>query len=126
MAESTIDETVDTIAALTDADHEQLQRFLSKHCPSIEQAGMVPRVFANDHSNPAPFSILDMIYQGVFTNTLGIMIAKHKDSGQEMPVLVGIAGVNGEDATLFPLAVAINQEAAAAFLAPDGVGGYVR
>lgn len=127
MAESTEDEvTVDAIAALTDADQEVLSRFLSKYCPAIEKAGMKPLVFANDKTNPAPFTILDMIYQGVFTNTLGVMIGKHKESGAEVPVLVGIAGVEGEDMTLFPVAVCINQENASAFLAPDGDGGYVR
>ena len=130
MAESTATETtieaVDAITALTDTEQEQLSRFLSKHCPSIEEAGAKPYVFANDTSNPAPFAILDMIYKGVYTNTLGIMIAKHKESGVELPVLVGIAGVQGEDMTLFPVAVAINQENAEQFLAPDGAGGYVR
>lgn len=127
MAESTEEDiTVDTIAALTDADQEVLSRFLDKNCPAISKAGMKPYVFANDKSNPAPFTIIDMIYQGVLTNTLGVMIAKHKDSGAEVPVLVGIAGVEGENMTLFPVAVCINQDNANAFLAPDGDGGYVR
>jgi hypothetical protein len=101
-------------------DEAALQAFLEGAAPSIMKAEMTPHVFANDRSNKIPFGILDMVYQGVFTNTLGIMICKHKDSGQLIPVLVGLAGEG-----VYPVAMCIGAEHAAQFMPPDGEGGYL-
>lgn len=104
---------------------EASERFLTKKAPGIEEKEMIPYVFANDKNNPVPFGLLDLFYQGVFTNTVGIMIAKDSETGNEELVLVGLAkDANGEP-VVYPMAVCIGQAQTGRYLPPDGKGGYV-
>ena len=114
------DTTVETAADELSIATEELQKFLTGVAPSIAERGMDAPVFTNDKSNPAPFGVLDMIYKGVFTNTLGVMTARHRGTGKEMLLLCGIAGTE-----VYPVAICIGADQAKEFSAPDGEGGWI-
>ena len=101
-----------------------VELFTSGRAPKIEAQGMIPWVFANDKDNPAPFGLLDMFYDGAFTNTLGIMIAKNVSTGEEEAVLVGLVKEDGEIAA-YPIAKILDRDASTGYLPPDGTGGYI-
>lgn len=123
MAESPEDKAQEELAAnVIDA----VERFTTKNTPNMNEQGMIPYVFANDKRNPAPFGLLDMFYAGVSTNTVGIMVAKDKVTGNEVPILVGLSKTEGdEQPSVFPLAVIIGELDTGRYLPPDGKGGYV-
>lgn len=114
-------ESVESVAEVIGEDQvEELKKFLSGAAPNIAEKGMDAPVFTNDKTSPAPFGMLDMVYGGVFSNTLGIMIARHRKSGRQVPLLVGVDGT-----TVYPVAIMIGAEQAAEFEAPDGEGGWI-
>ena len=83
-----------------------------------------PWIFVNDKQNPWPRRLLDMMYQGVGEESLGVMVAKHADTGEEATLLVGIMR-EGSNITVHALARMLNAEEAVQYLAPDGEGGYI-
>lgn len=123
MAESPEDKAQEELQAnVIDA----VERFTTKNTPNMDEAEMVAYVFTNDKRNPAPFGLLDMFYAGVLTNTIGIMVAKDKQTDKEVPMLVGISKTNGdEQPSIFPLAIIIGELDTGRYLPPDGNGGYV-
>ena len=100
---------------------KQLEQIISGHTPTIAEKGMKAIVHQNDATNPAPYAMIDAFYAGVFSNTLGIMIAKHKPTGMLVPVLMGTDDMGN----VYPLAACLSPEVAASFLPPDGKGGYI-
>lgn len=106
-------------------DDEALGAMLDKAAPHIKGRGMTPWVFANDKTNPAPFGLLDMFYAGVITNTLGIMVAKDSETGDEVAILVGLSKNEEGEPSVYPVARIIGAEAAGRYLPPDGNGGYI-
>ncbi len=103
-----------------------VERFMSKNTPAMNAAEMVPYVFANDKNNPAPFGLLDMFYDGVLSNTVGIAIVWDKKNECEQPILVGLSKEDGQsNVSIFPLAVIVGAEDQDRYAAPDGKGGYV-
>lgn len=106
-------------------DDEALGAMFDKAAPNIKERGMTPWVFANDKTNPAPFGLLDMFYAGVITNTLGVMVAKDSETGDEVAILVGLSK-NGEgEPAVYPVAKILGAESASRYLPPDGNGGYL-
>ena len=103
---------------------DSIELFTSGKAPKIEAQGMIPWVFANDKDNPTVFGLLDMFYDGAFTNTLGIMIAKNITTNEEEAVLVGLVKQDGEIAA-YPIAKVLNKEASTEYLPPDGEGGWI-
>lgn len=99
--------------------------FTAPQAPNIAEREMTPWVFANDKTNPAPFGILNMFYSGVFSNTLGIMVAKNTETGLEDAVLVGLDRDENGELGVYPIAVVLSKEDSIKFLPPDGNGGYV-
>lgn len=113
--------TDENIEAIATADVEvTLEKFLSANAPNITEAGMVPHVFTNDKTDPSLFGILDMLYAGVLNNSLGIMSAKHRKTGMQAAMIVGVDGDS-----VYPIAMAIGAERINEFMAPDGEGGWV-
>ena len=103
---------------------DSIELFTSGKAPKIEAQGMIPWVFSNDKDNPTVFGLLDMFYDGAFTNTLGIMIAKNITTDEEEAVLVGLVKQDGEIAA-YPIAKVLNKEASTEYLPPDGEGGWI-
>lgn len=105
---------------------EEVEPFLNKETPAMDDEGMIPFVFANDTKNPAPFGILDMFYKGVLTNTIGIMIAMDTEQNKEVAILVGLSPQEGSsELTAYPLAMVLGEEHTKRFLPPDGKGGFI-
>lgn len=107
------------------SEQEDVIALLNTEAAFIEGKGMMPWVFTNDKTNPAPFQILDLFYKGVFSNTVGVMHAKRKDTGNLELLLVGLTKDEGGDLGIYPLARLLSMEDSADYLPPDGNGGYV-
>jgi hypothetical protein len=104
---------------------EELDAFIAGEAPAIVEKGFKPRIFANDMSNPVLSGILNLFYSGVQSGTLGLMVAKNKNTGDETPVLVGIVENGGPDDGVYIVASVLGKEGSMDFLAPDGKGGYI-
>lgn len=103
-----------------------VQEMLSGASAAILEQGMTPFVFANDQKNPNPFGLLNMFYNGVFTNTMGIMVAQDKDDNDsEKAVIVGISKSETGDMVIYPVALVLGEDAVRRFRPPNGKGGYV-
>ncbi len=79
-------------------------------------------LFTNN-PNALQYSILEMFYRGVINNTLGLMEAKNKETGEIEMILVGL-DKEGEEVKTYPLARIFKQGEATNLLAPDGKGAY--
>lgn len=105
---------------------DAMDRFLTGATPEMNEKEMIPYVFANDKRNPAPFGLLNMIYAGCFTNTLGVMVAKDKETDKEVTLLIGLAAQEGtNEPSIYPVAVIIGENDVPRYLPPDGKGGYI-
>lgn len=76
-------------------------------------------IFANDPS-PQHQMLLEMFYNGAFTNTLGVMEALDSDTGKLEKLIVGVDA----QGNAYPLAQCLGPEDTKKYLAPDGAGGY--
>ncbi len=117
-----MDDTKETFSPDEVAAFEDM---INKTATDISDKEMTPWVFANDKNNPAPFGVLNMFYQGVFSNTLGVMVAKEVATGKERMILVGLAKDDKGEMQCYPVAVCLGQENTRDFLPPDGLGNYV-
>lgn len=109
-------------------DTTELKRFTENKTPFMEEHGLFAWIYANDSTNPVLAGLIDMFYNGVFENTLGIMVAKNTETGAEETILVGIVPTStpdGEYAATIPLARLLSKEESAIYMAPDGKGGYI-
>lgn len=94
--------------------------------PVTEEPGVIAYMFSNDKDGADRLlSYLRMFYEGVYKNSVGIMEAKNKDTGQLELVLVGIN--HGEDGLTdtFPIAKILSAHDAVRYLAPDSEGGWI-
>lgn len=91
-----------------------------------QEGGLIAYMFTN-HPEQGPLlqSLLDMLYRGVYDNSIGIMTAYNKKLEKEELVLVGVMHEDGVTRTL-PLArILIGSEGAETYLGPDGEGGWL-
>lgn len=89
-----------------------------------EGAEMTEWVFTNDPSNQAIRQLFHMFVHSAFTNKLGVMHAKRKNSNIIDTVVVGIEVVDGQIAT-WPIAKLLTEEEQGNYQAPDGEGGFL-
>lgn len=80
--------------------------------------------FTNHEISHELDNLLAMFYQGTYGNTLGIMQALNKDSGEEEIILVGVVLDEEGKADCYPLATILSAETAKNYAAPDGKGGF--
>ena len=109
-------------------ENNTVSLFTSGNAPFLEKQGFVPWVYANDSTNPALLGLLNMFYEGAFNNSIGIMVVKNSETGEEETVLVGLLPVetpDGEYVSTIPIAKLMTKEESASLLAPDGDGGYI-
>lgn len=81
-------------------------------------------VFSNEPT-PMDYNMLEMFYNGAFSGQIGLMHAKHEESGDIHRLIVGTEW-NQETNKLdtYPLARLIEPDQMNGYLAPDGKGGY--
>lgn len=102
---------------------------MSDNIQTPEQAdepGLIAYMFTNNkEQGPVLQQILDLFYRGVHDNTIGLMSAYNKKTGEEELVLVGVLH-DGMITNTFPLArVFVGTEGAETYLGPDGKGGWL-
>lgn len=110
---------------LTEDEAKAFESMFDKAAKEMKSRDMIPWVFANDKNNPAPFGILNMFYAGVFTNTIGIMVAKDSETGDIVSVLVGLTKGEDGEPQVYPIARILGEPDTKRYLPPDGKGGYV-
>lgn len=92
----------------------------------VEAPGVIAYMFSNDKDGADRLlSFLRMFYEGVYRNTVGIMEAKNKDTGELELVLVGIDHSDDGMTDTFPIAKILNANDAVRYLAPDSEGGWL-
>ena len=69
-------------------------------------------------------SILAMLYQRDFDNTIGIMDSFNLDTDEVETILVGVQADENGKPVCFPLAKLLKAEEVPQYLSPDGKGGY--
>lgn len=93
---------------------------------SPEEPGVIAYMFSNDAGGADRLlSFLRMFYEGVYKNTVGIMEAKNKDTGELELVLVGINHSEDGMSDTFPIAKILTAHDATRYLAPDSEGGWL-
>lgn len=92
----------------------------------LEEAGLIAYMFTNNPEQGTVMqSLLDMFYRGVHDNTIGLMSAYNKKTGEEELVIVGVLH-DGELTRTLPLArILVGNEGAETYLGPDGEGGWL-
>ena len=90
---------------------------------NLEQVELDAHIFANNPGDPKLMALLSMFYSGVLQNTLGVMLAKNRETGEQELLLVGVHKHEGGTDT-FPVAKILGPEDVAKFAAPDGEGGW--
>lgn len=90
-----------------------------------EETGLIAYMFTN-HPEQGPMmqSLLDMLYRGVYANTLGLQSAYNKETGEEELLLVGVEHVDSLTNT-YPLARILSGHEAVNYVGPDGKGGWL-
>lgn len=81
-------------------------------------------VFSNEPT-AIEYDLLQMIYMSAFSNQLGFMHAKHKETGEIHRLLVGTEWNSAsEKLDVYPLARFLEPEEVSEYLSPDGNGNY--
>lgn len=111
-----------TEISLTDIEQAALQQMITNATPFLTEKGLTPHIFTNDKTNPAPAFIIDMFYKGVFENQVGVVVAKNRETGEEEQLLVAIAGVDGDNMEIYPIAKVLGQEGLELYAFPNGEG----
>lgn len=81
-------------------------------------------VYTNRAPDAPAESLLRLFYEGTLTNSIGAMRAKNTKTGEEELLLVGIYFKEDGSSETFPLARVLNADDAAAYVSPDGKGGW--
>jgi len=89
-----------------------------------EGINMTQWVFANEQ-NPGLVQLFHSLYQGVFSNKLGLAHCKNVKTGNLDTLIVGVNPTEEGSVQLFPLAVVIEEADVMNWHSPDGAGGYV-
>lgn len=115
-------------ANLFEAAQEQIDEVVQVVGAGIPTEAVVPSPVLYKFTNQVESSQLDglltMFYQGVYSNTIGIMTSFNLETEQEELILVGVDLDEDGKPDLFPLATLITSEKTRNFLAPDGKGGF--
>lgn len=82
-------------------------------------------VFTNDKTNPFVRQQFHMLMNAAFSNQLGVMHAKVRDTDEIKTILVWVTTREEGGVVTYPIATFINPDDAPQFLAPDGSGGYI-
>ena len=90
---------------------------------SNEQAMPEFAVYTNAEDKRPLQTLIWGFHEGVKQNRIGIMSAFDTEQNKEVPILVGLERM-GDSVECFPLALVLDDEAAAKFLSPDGEGGW--
>lgn len=90
----------------------------------LETVELDAHIFSNNPSDPKLEALLSMFYSGVMQNTVGVMLAKNKDTGEEELILVGVNVGDSNVVDTFPIAKILGPEDVAKYAAPDGNGGW--
>ena len=80
--------------------------------------------FTNQVDSSELDNILAMYYQGVYSNSIGIMTAWNLEEDKEELILVGVTLDDNGKADCYPIAKVLEAEAVGNYLAPNGVGSY--
>lgn len=97
---------------------------MSRKTARNKQQEIALAVFSNDPKS-VDYDILQMFYHGAFNNSIGYMLAKHKETGELERLLVGTEwNPKTERLDVYPLARLLAPEEVSSYLAPDGKGGY--
>lgn len=86
--------------------------------------GPVLYKFTNAAESPYLDSLLAMVYQGAFDNSLGIMECWDLSTDDVAVVIVGVQLDENGKAECYPLFKLLKAEDVPNFLSPDGNGGY--
>lgn len=91
-----------------------------------EEPGVIAYMFSNDQqATPRLLPLLKMFYRGVYENTVGLMEAKNRDTGNVEMLLVGLEHDENGMTNTFPLAKILDAATAIRYLAPDSEGGWL-
>lgn len=91
-----------------------------------EEQGLIAYMFTNHREQGFMLQqLLDMFYQGVFGNTIGIGSFLNNETEEEELLLVGVE--HGEDGITrtYPLAKVLGPTDAGRYVGPDGKGGWL-
>lgn len=88
-----------------------------------EDAAFTEWSFSNDKENAAIRQLFHMLYQSVFSNKLGVMHCKRKDSDLVDTVIVGVERTP-EGLATWPIAKLLTEEEQENYMAPDGHGNW--
>lgn len=99
-------------------------KFLEGTAPFITENDMAVHVYSNEIYNPVPYGLLDILYRQTFENRVGIMIAKHAETGDLVPIICFVGDKDGEDVALYPIARMLKEDETQDYLAPLGNGEY--
>lgn len=86
---------------------------------------MTEWTFTNDKTNPAVRQIFHILYQGVFSNTVGVMHALNTETDMVETLIVGLARNDDGSVATWPLAKIIPESEQGNYKAPDGNGNWV-
>lgn len=103
---------------------EDALKFLEGAAPFITSKDMSVHVYSNELYNPVPYGLLDIMYHQTHENRLGIMVAKHAETGQLTTVLCFVGDKDDENVALYPIARLLTEEEVPMYLAPIGNGEY--
>lgn len=91
--------------------------------PEGNEGEFIEWSFSNDKENAAIRQLFHMLYQSVFSNKLGVMHCKRKDSDVVETIIVGVEQTPDGLAT-WPLAKLLTEEEQENYMAPDGHGNW--
>jgi hypothetical protein len=90
-----------------------------------EAPGYIAYIFTNDAKQAGNLHMmLEMFHNGVLNNSIGLMTAKHKETGEVSTLIVGVEH-DGAETFTFPLARILGKGEAADYVGPDGQGGWL-
>lgn len=70
------------------------------------------------------YDLMEMLYRGAITNTIGYMDAMRRDDGKIERLLVGLERHADGAIAAYPLARFLDPEELANYMAPDGKGAW--
>lgn len=90
-----------------------------------EAREVVEWLFTNDKTNPAIVNIFRIFHQVSYMNSLGVMHAKDKETGEISTLLVGVDVQPDGQINTWPLAKVLTPQEQSNYLSPDGDGGWI-
>jgi hypothetical protein len=81
-------------------------------------------IFTNKDRDISSYQLLQLFYNGAFENTIGLMRAKNKITGEDEQLLVGMSVNDNGLVDTWPLAKILTPDDVPRYLSPDGKGGW--